>query len=157
MAKPGYCITMEGAETTSENLMLSVEEEPRRRKQSVDSAPHAVKSWKNGPPGVGQQSPAPPKKNLMVVAKTETTMSDVVMGKRLVVQSTKVPPVENLTKSLSRVEEATSSIEFPKKVHDDDAEREYMGTKHTKSHMAIAADQNTAQTYQETVSASSNA
>ena len=32
-----------------------------------------------------------------------------------------------------------------------------MGTKHTKSHMGILADQNTAQTYQEIVSASSNA
>ena len=32
-----------------------------------------------------------------------------------------------------------------------------MGTKHTKSHIGISADQNTAQTYQETVTASFNA
>ena len=53
----------------------------------------------------------------MVVARTETTMRDVVMGKRLVVQSTKAPPVKILTKSLICVEQATSSIEFPKRVH----------------------------------------
>ena len=59
--------------------MDSIEQESRRRKQSVVSVPRAVNSWMEGQPGVKQQIAAPPEKNLMVVAKTETTMRDVVM------------------------------------------------------------------------------
>lgn len=141
------------------SVVDSIEEESRRRKQSVPSAPRAVNSWKLGPPGTNQQGPAPRKNFAAVVAnaaKRDTTLRDVVAGKRLDVQTTRTTPVDDLNKRVLRVEEATHAFASLKKVYDD-YDRKSPGTKPTKCQTGIAADQNTAQTYQETVSASSNA
>lgn len=142
------------------SVVDSIEEESRRRKQTVPSSQRAVNSWKNGPPGARQQGPALRRDLAAVVAdaaRSETSMRDVVMGKRPTpATSTTVPSKENFAERLLLTEETTKFLESLDEL-DDAAERISPGTKRAKSQIGVGADQNTAPTYQETVSASSNA
>jgi hypothetical protein len=131
------------------SVVDSIDEESRKMKQlRITSPTRAVNSWKNGPPGVTQkivrnEIPVGMTDNI----KCETTMRDVVVGKGVDSNASSVNIAAAST--LVHHEEGGKPAMIPNKV----SEKEFPETEKP----ARKADQNTAPTYQDTASSSSNA
>lgn len=120
------------------------EEEARKAKTAVPSPPRVVNSWRNGPPGAKTQQPQVPL-SFAAALKAKPTMRDVVAGTHSSRFAGHKTPAD-------RKETQTSTAADPK---EHDTPKKPPVVKRTKT-TVNSADQNTAPTYQETVSAMSN-
>jgi hypothetical protein len=130
------------------NLIDSIDDEAKKVRQlRVTTPSRPVNSWKNGPPGVIQKYVAVTKEGSVCINSSvnrETTLRDVLIGKRADDSSEANKTVRSTP---VKVDYSTSSSNSPNKTSDKDAADKSIRK----------TDQNTAPTYQDTSSSSSNA
>jgi DNA polymerase sigma len=129
------------------SVIDSIDDEAKKLRQlHITSYTRPVNSWKNGPPGVIHKLAVGNNGGTVGgngSVNRETTLRDVLIGK-----SAAAPSVANkaVTRTALEMDNATASSFFPNKSNDNDADKSMRKT-----------DQNTAPTYQDTSSSSSNA
>jgi hypothetical protein len=143
------------------SLLDSVEEESRRRKQALPAPPRATNSWKNGPPVARSQGLALRRDFATCVSGSDEKVAPkAFIADQPAVDSAKSTRAtsleEKVSKQLRETWETPRSLQSQKDEDNIVSKMSPLG-KQGKTYAGILADQNTAPTYQETVSSSSNA
>lgn len=137
----------------------SVEDTSRRRKPGVTSAPRTINSWNNGPPGAVDEVPVGAIAQVTAeyfvsvaanAATSENSLRSVAAGKCHSALSIESARLEDLDNCVLPGEGATI-------IRDNSTRSESNGSKEAKTNPGTTADQNTAPTYQDTASTSTNA
>lgn len=144
-------------------VLDTVDEEVRKRQQKVPRRAPTGNQWMQGPPSVSPVSRTPQQRSLAAVVsaapvvRREPTMRDVVLGRHMAPPRKSPAEATRPSPNSPRQVLARQDISSSQSGNTDPQSPSKSSTSsRVKSVFAIGADQNTAPTYQETVSATSN-